>query len=1186
MRISLALLFAVVLQLSAEDGYAQRTRVAISMNNVSVEQVLNKIEETSDYVFLYNDKTIQKNRIVSVRNNSGKILDILDEVFKGTNITYTVVDKQIILSTNKLNVTEQDPTIQVKGTVKDTKGEPLIGVNVKVKGTTTGAITDFDGNFQIQAKKGAVLEISYIGYASQEVKVTDNKSLSIVMTEDAKVLNEVVVTALGIKRETKSLTYNVQQIGGDEVAKAKDMNVMSSLAGKVAGVNINASSSGIGGGARVVMRGTKSISGNNNALYVVDGVPLANISGEQPDDQYTGAGQSGDGLANFNADDIESISVLSGSAAAALYGSAAANGVVLITTKRGNSGKARIDYDYQFSMQQVERKIKLLDAYQYRDLVIEARNNSYRDKAEAAGKSWNPLDDNAIRASKGFNLNEVGISDLFFDFTTGKPVDPTYNTDWQDAIYGNAPMHRHNLSVTGGQDFLKYRFSLGYLDQDGIIAPSGHKRLNVRANVDAEVTKRLKVGVNFSFVDVSERQVQADGRYINDGVVQSALLMFPQFPVYNSDGTYAVGNQIAMKADGYQMVENPVALAHEIDIRNKSSRMNFNANITYDILKQLQFKANLGTQYYTSRYNYYRPRTVGQDGDMPNSDAVQARVKARDITNRDIDRLGEFTLNYNGEFGKHRLNALVGYTLQKKTYDRVAVEATGFPDDRIHEVTAHGPNASDIGLYSSDTRKAAWTMMSYLARVNYSFDNRYVVTGTVRTDGSSRFGKENRWGWFPSISLGWTISNEKFYQDLLGNNSSLKLRASWGLSGNNNIGNYEHTATMSQGGYVYGNTVETAYWQGTFKDAAIGWEKTSQYNVGFDLGLFNGRVNLIGNYYNSLSYDLLYDQPISSISGSSSVKTNLKNAKVRNSGVDFQIDGRILTGDFKWNVSANISVNRNKVVDLGGINDLYLVSERNVVSHVTRSGLPIGSFYGYIADGIISEKDYTNIMIDKSNLVNGKFPDGYQLIGPAVPNYNNIHPGDVKWRDVDKNGLITENDREILGNAYPDFTYGISTDFSYKNFDLRATFTGSQGAEVINFQKYYLYNMEGSGNQLASVLNRWHSDENPGSGGVFRAARSSTPNTSQRLSSYMVDDASYFRCANITLGYNFPVKWMQKVSVQALRLYVSVDNLFTLTDYEGYNPEVDYKGDNLLPGFDWGVYPLARTYSIGAKITF
>ena len=1155
---------AICLLLFLSVSFTAYSQITVNVKDISLRASLKKIEQVSNYKFFYNESLPELNQKVSLNVKDATIEQTMQQLLGKMELTYKKEQENVIVLIRKPQ--EKQRNIKVSGTVVDSNGEPIIGASVVVKGTSNGTITDLDGNFSINdVSETSQLTVSYIGYKPVQLRATDKNMAKVVLQEDSKMIEEVVVVGYTPMRKS-DFTGSLASVKASELSLSA-ATAGQALVGKVAGVQVMQTSGAPGEGVKIKARGTNSLSASTTPLYVIDGYPAS-------EDVY------------INPEDIETIDVLKDAASAAIYGSRGASGVVLITTKRGNSGKARFDYDYQFSMQQVERKIKLLDAYQYRDLVIEARNNSYRDKAEAAGKSWNPLDDNAIRASKGFNLNEVGISDLFFDFTTGKPVDPTYNTDWQDAIYGNAPMHRHNLSVTGGQDFLKYRFSLGYLDQDGIIAPSGHKRLNVRANVDAEVTKRLKVGVNFSFVDVSERQVQADGRYINDGVVQSALLMFPQFPVYNSDGTYAVGNQIAMKADGYQMVENPVALAHEIDIRNKSSRMNFNANITYDILKQLQFKANLGTQYYTSRYNYYRPRTVGQDGDMPNSDAVQARVKARDITNRDIDRLGEFTLNYNGEFGKHRLNALVGYTLQKKTYDRVAVEATGFPDDRIHEVTAHGPNASDIGLYSSDTRKAAWTMMSYLARVNYSFDNRYVVTGTVRTDGSSRFGKENRWGWFPSISLGWTISNEKFYQDLLGNNSSLKLRASWGLSGNNNIGNYEHTATMSQGGYVYGNTVETAYWQGTFKDAAIGWEKTSQYNVGFDLGLFNGRVNLIGNYYNSLSYDLLYDQPISSISGSSSVKTNLKNAKVRNSGVDFQIDGRILTGDFKWNVSANISVNRNKVVDLGGINDLYLVSERNVVSHVTRSGLPIGSFYGYIADGIISEKDYTNIMIDKSNLVNGKFPDGYQLIGPAVPNYNNIHPGDVKWRDVDKNGLITENDREILGNAYPDFTYGISTDFSYKNFDLRATFTGSQGAEVINFQKYYLYNMEGSGNQLASVLNRWHSDENPGSGGVFRAARSSTPNTSQRLSSYMVDDASYFRCANITLGYNFPVKWMQKVSVQALRLYVSVDNLFTLTDYEGYNPEVDYKGNNLLPGFDWGVYPLARTYSIGAKITF
>ena len=480
MRISLALLFAVVLQLSAEDGYAQRTRVAISMNNVSVEQVLNKIEETSDYVFLYNDKTIQKNRIVSVRNNSGKILDILDEVFKGTNITYTVVDKQIILSTNKLNVTEQDPTIQVKGTVKDTKGEPLIGVNVKVKGTTTGAITDFDGNFQIQAKKGAVLEISYIGYASQEVKVTDNKSLSIVMTEDTKVLNEVVVTALGIKRETKSLTYNVQQIGGDEVAKAKDMNVMSSLAGKVAGVNINASSSGIGGGARVVMRGTKSISGNNNALYVVDGVPLANISGEQPDDQYTGAGQSGDGLANFNADDIESISVLSGSAAAALYGSAAANGVVLITTKKGVVDKTRLTYSNNSTF--------------YSPFRLPEFQNTYGSET-GEWYSW---------ASKLSSPTDYEVKDFF---QTG------YNV-------------ANTVSLTTGTQKNQTYVSVGAVNARGIIQNNDLDRYNFSVrNTTSMLNDKLTMDLSFMYSNVKEQNMLSQGEYANPLV---PVYLFPR----------------------------------------------------------------------------------------------------------------------------------------------------------------------------------------------------------------------------------------------------------------------------------------------------------------------------------------------------------------------------------------------------------------------------------------------------------------------------------------------------------------------------------------------------------------------------------------------------------------------------------------------------------------------------------
>ena len=843
-------------------------------------------------------------------------------------------------------------------------------------------------------------------------------------------------------------------------------------------------------------------------------------------------------------------------ASAAIYGSRGASGVVLITTKRGNSGKARIDYDYQFSVQQVECKIKLLDAYQFRDLVIDARNNSYRDKAEAAGKSWNPLDDNAIRASKGFNLNEVGISDLFFDFTTGKPVEPAYNTDWQDAIYGNAPMHRHNLSVTGGQDFLKYRFSLGYLDQDGIIAPSNHKRLNVRANVDAEVTKRLKVGVNFSFVDVSERQVQADGRYINDGIVQSALLMFPQFPVYNTDGSYAVGNQIAMKADGYQMVENPVALAHEIDIRNKSSRMNFNANITYDILKQLQFKANLGTQYYTSRYNYYRPRTVGQDGDMPNSDAIQARVKARDITNRDVDRLGEFTLNYNGEYGKHRLNALVGYTLQKKTYDRVAIEATGFPDDRIHEVTAHGPNASDVGLYSSDTRKAAWTMMSYLARVNYSFDNRYVVTGTVRTDGSSRFGKNNRWGTFPSVSLAWRISQEEWFPKDNSPVNDLKLRIGYGVTGNQEIGNYGFVASYNTGVYPFGNNNSTALVSTTLSNPNIHWEEVRQTNFGVDMSLFNSRVNLSLDAYIKKTADMLVKASIPITSGFEDTTETFTNAgKMRNKGVEMTLRTINLKGLFSWESALTATYNKNEILDLNSETPMFINQMGNSYVTMLRAGYPINVFYGYMTDGLFQNWEEVN----------------RHATQPGAA------PGDIRFRDLNNDGVINDEDRTVIGNPNPNWFFSLSNNFSYKGWELSVFLQGVSGNKIYNANNVDNEGMAAAYNQTTAVLNRWTGE---GTSNSMPRAIWGDPNQNCRVSDRFVENGSYLRLKNITLSYTLPKKWMQKIQLENARISFSCENVATITGYSGFDPEVD------INGIDSSRYPISRTFSMGLNFNF
>ena len=612
--------------------------------------------------------------------------------------------------------------------------------------------------------------------------------------------------------------------------------------------------------------------------------------------------------------------------------------------------------------------------------------------------------------------------------------------------------------------------------------------------------------------------------------------------------------------------------------------MNFNTNLSYEILRQLTFNANIGTQYYMGRNNSYRPRTIGSGTDLPNSAGAIASVYAKDVTTYNVDWLSEFTLKYNETFGSHKLDGVIGYTIQRKTYDKVGVVAKGMPNDLIHEITAHGSTPGDVSL--DNTSKGAWAMLSYLGRINYFYKNRYALSVTARTDGSSRFGPKNRWGWFPSVSTGWTISNEEFWKD---NTSTLKLRASWGLSGNNNIGNYVAYATLSQGGYPFGGTVQAAYWQGAFNDMAVGWEKTSQYNIGVDYSLFNNRLSLIANYYNSSSYNLLYNQPVSAISGATAVTTNLDAAKVVNRGVDLQVDTRILTGSLKWNISANLSVNRNKVADMGGLEDVYMSPERSVVCYVTKSGLPVGSFYGYQVIGIIKETDMPNILADKAVWKgNGnKLPDGYMLKGLAVPNYNNVHAGDVLWQDTNKDSVISDADRDILGNAYPDFTYGFSMDFSYKNFDFRSTFAGSQGGEVINFSKYYVFGLEGYGNQLASALDRYHSDANPGKNNIHRATRISTPNISTRLSSYFVEDASYLRCANITLGYNFPGILLKGWGLQRLRLYASVDNLFTITDYEGYNPDVDYKsGNNLMPGFDWGVYPLNRTYSVGLKVTF
>lgn len=1068
----------------------------------------------------------------------------------------------------------------VRGTVVDQSGEPIIGAGIVVKGAPgRGTITDVDGQYSIAASKGETLEFSCIGYASQEVVLSGQARVDVVLREDSTFLEETVIVGYAPMRKS-DFTGSIASVKAGELPITVP-TMGQAIVGKVAGVEVRQASGAPGDGTSLRVRGVNSLTAGSTPLYVVDGYPAS-------EDVY------------INPSDIESIDILKDAASAAIYGSRGASGVVLITTKRGGKDEsAQVQYDFSYGVQTLERKAKLLNAVQFRDLLIESKNNSYRLKATAAGKTWSPLDDNETRLAKGFTLSDVGIPDMFYSFAKAQAAGnfeaglqtPEYDTDWQDLVFTPAGVQKHNLSVRGGSKTIRYMASLGYMDQDGIIAPSNHNRINARLNLDAQVNERLNVGVSYSMYDAKNKIVKAEGRCIDDGVVQSTLMYLPNMPAYEANGDFARSEMIKLNKEGWgiNFPENPLVIAHELDQRENINRHNLNVNATFNILEGLDLTARLGSQWYNYRYFYYRPMSIGEESNAAFTEGLRSHNISRTTATMDVDRLGEFTLSYKKQFGKHHVDGLAGYTMQRKTYDRVGVEAKGFADDRIHEVTAHGAEASDIALYS--TRKAAWSMISWLARANWAYDDRYTFTATFRADASSRFGPKNRWGFFPSVSAGWTVTNEKFVKDFMGDSGvSLRLRASWGKSGNNDIGNYAWLADMSTGSYAFGNLPVTTAYEGAFTDEGLGWETTSQTNLGFDLGLWGDRVNLIGNWYNSVSTDILYEQPIPAISGSTKTTTNMAGAKIRNRGFDLQLDTRILQGTVDWTVSTNLSLNRNLVLDMGGLEDILRKTERNTLSHIVTAGYPIGSFYGFQAIGIMSEEDYANCLIDKQVWdANGSaFPEGYTLRGPAQAGYalDNLSYGNIIWEDVNKDGTIDNNDKKVLGCAFPSFTGGLSTSLRWNGIDFSANLTYSVGGKVINFQDYYCYNMEGSCNQYAIVADRYHSDAEPGRNNVPLAERHSTTNTNLRLASFYVEDASYVRLSNVTLGYTLPQKWTKKVKIERFRVYVSGDNLFCISPYRGYNPEISYKSSNMEAGFDWGGYPLSRIITGGVNITF
>jgi TonB-linked SusC/RagA family outer membrane protein len=1040
--------------------------------------------------------------------------------------------------------------VTVTGVVTDSQGQVLPGVSVYEKLTKKGTVTNSDGRYSITVQDNATLMFSYVGFITKELPVNNKTVLNITLASESNDLDDVVV--IGYQKIRKS-----DVTGAISSVKAAELNLTSptlgqSLVGKVAGVQVSQTSGAPYSSTKIRVRGVGSINASSDPLYVIDGYPSGNN-------------------VSINPEDIETIDILKDAASAAIYGSRASGGVVMITTKRGAEGKGKFQYDVQGGISQLSKKVKLLDADQFIQLQIDGRNNAYRDLVVNGGKPWTDAmfaDNNATRIANVGNGSSVVIPEEIYNFSTQQARPAQYNTDWQDELYRDAAFQRHTLSFSNGNKDVKFYLSGGYQDNNGIVTNTNQKVINFRGNIDGRVSDRLSVSANLSFTQNNNKEVQ-EGRY-NLSPMMSALIYLPYLPARDAVGNPIQFGMASMSSVyGVQNPENPLATVEQMKINRRGDRSTYNVSATYKVLEGLDFKVNAGMQTYNEKYDYYKPTSLSSGNNAPYSTQAIADANAIAQNLSQIDQLGEATLNYHKTLGQHTLTVLAGYSVQKLDSDTLRVQARGFQNDNIGEISDKGADPSFFSLQRA--AKSTNTLLSYFGRVSYNYAGKYFLTGSLRRDGSSRFGPLNKWGDFPSLAAGWNLSDESFYRDVLGEKSTVKIRASWGLSGNNNIGNYNAIQVMnSPGGVVFGNAISTALWSGGIKDDRLGWESTSQFNFGTDIGLFNNRLSVIANYYLSHSSDLLFNQTISGVSGVSTILTNLRDSKIKNAGFDFQLDGRVIdNADFSLGLSGNISINRNKVLDMGGANTILTNgAERSYRTHITQEGYPVGMFYGFKALGLVTEQNISSV-------------------APSSASTNPLRVGDLYYEDVDGNGIVNDADKRVIGSPHPDFTYGFGLNATLKSFDLRASFNGSQGNKVLDGQDYYLFNMEGSGNQYVEVADRYRSPAQPGSGDVYRASRAGTQSNSTRLSTFYIQDGSYLRCTNITLGYNVQKTVASKLKVSNIRVFASVDNAFTITNYKGYNPEVDYNGgSNLTPGVDYGNYPLARNYNLGVKLTF
>ena len=963
---------------------------------------------------------------------------------------------------------QSSQNITVTGTVSDKSGETLPGVNIIIKGTTTGAVTDIDGNYSIGVPSEAtVLEYSFIGYKMKSETVGTRRLINVVLQSDVKALSEFVVVGYGVEKRTL-LTGSVAELSQEDVRDIPMASIDGIMQGQVSGVQVSQNSGTPGGAMSVRIRGISSIGGTGQPLYIIDGIPVT--TGDYS--QLSFSGQGVNALSDLNPNDIESISILKDAAAASIYGARASNGVVVITTKRGASDKTQINFDAYYGWQQPWNKLDMLNS---RDWML------YRNDL-AGTEIFSPEDINNI----------------------------TIDTDWQDEIFRTAPMSSYELSASGGNEKTRYFMSGNIFEQEGILLGTDFKRVNGRVNLDHTVNDKLTIGTSVGITYSKTDRVEGDQTL--HGVLPNGISTPAIFPVYNPDGTY---NQDGPYA-------NAVSIGEEAISESFSFRTVGNVYADYKILPNLKFSTKWGMDFMNYNEHSYES-TILVQGAKYNGLGFETFYNVMNLVSNNF-------LTYTKEVNKHNIEVLGGYSFEKYKSVRSAIRAQDFADDNLEYISS----ASTIVSASATANYSG--IQSFFGRANYNFDNKYLVSVSGRADGSSRFGTNNRYGFFPAVSAGWRINEEDFMNvEVI---SELKLRASYGLTGNDDIPAFMYAE-------LYGNTSyagQPAIYPSSIPNPDLKWETTAQFNVGFDIGLFKDRVMVSADYYDKQTKGLLLSRPLPTSSGYSSITENV--GEVENKGIELSVTTQNYVGAFTWSTRINLSGNRNKVLKLYNgepIDDIGRGSSR------IEEGQPIGIFYSYNSLGV----------------------------DPST--------GDIVYEDTNFDGVITAADRTKVGNPHPDFIGGITNTFGYKGFDLNIFFQFSYGNDVFNGSRLFLESLQGGDNQIEAVNRRW---QKPGDVTDIPRATTDPVKASQnkRVSSRFIEDGSYMRLKNLSVGYTFQSDWKH---IDKLRIYFSGQNLLTFTKYTGLDPEVNYRGnDNSVIGTDFFTYPQARSFILGLNLTF